>query len=51
MTDPHDRERESRETDETRYERALEEEEAERDQVADRLADDALPNREPEDEQ
>jgi hypothetical protein len=48
MTDPDDRLEESRETEETRYDRQTEEEARQRDEAAERLKGDPLP--EPDEE-
>jgi hypothetical protein len=48
MTDPHDRNAESRQTDETSYERALEDEVRRRHEAVERLKGDPLP--EPDEE-
>jgi hypothetical protein len=43
MTDREDREQESQETDDTRYERELDDDAARRDAAAERLRDDPVP--------
>jgi len=43
--DPEDRERESRETDETRYDRLLGREQEERERIAEEVAVDPLPDK------
>ena len=51
MTDQHDRDIESRQTDETKYERELADEERRRREAAERLKADPAPDEEPRDEQ